>query len=711
MSSLAQSVPESPRPLVWFWEFLKEELAPRPGRTALVARMVIAATIVMLITMTFRLPYGAYAAIYAITISRESPQTTVKTVKTIIAAFVLGAGYVLIGSLFFLNDPVLRLLWVIGTLFVSFYAISAVANYGAATRFGYLIMITVSLWDRHIPVVLKVEGTLWAVWAIVIASIVTVFVELVFAEISPGDDLLRSIADRLTSVTDVLASYLADTPLDPVSVSRVTRFAMLGTSRLRRDLRRSTVSREYSEQMGALVALVGRLVDIAANLTSLSVPFAGQTADRDRQRIQGLIASISGIRSDLLRGSTPGPIEFTFDGEASGSVPLLREMEKTVSLIPEALSGSGSIKEYATTTPGVEKQSSLLVADAFSNSEHLKFGLKGCLAASLCYIIYNAIDWPGINTAVITCLLTALSTVGSSRQKQVLRFTGAIAGGVVVGMGAQIYILPHLDSIAGFTLLFVAVTGAAAWLATSGPRFSYFGIQFAVAFYLINLQEFKIQTSLAVARDRIAGILLGLFMMWLVFDQLWGTPAAVEMKRTFVSNLRLLAQFVHGPLGGERGRAIERSASLRDTIDANFDKVWALADGVVFEFGSSRLPDLALRSEIRELQPELRTFYLTRIALLKYRLQLPGFELPEAVCMAQQEFDDRLGKILDVVADHMEGKAQAAEDHFEDAFERLEQKVVTCCGEKAQQLELQTFLALSRNLGNLATKISWLILE
>jgi multidrug resistance protein MdtO len=36
--------------------------------------MVIAATIVMLITMTFRMPYGAYASLYALTISRETPQ-------------------------------------------------------------------------------------------------------------------------------------------------------------------------------------------------------------------------------------------------------------------------------------------------------------------------------------------------------------------------------------------------------------------------------------------------------------------------------------------------------------------------------------------------------------------------------------------------------------------------------------------------------------
>ena len=95
-------------------------------------------------------------------------------------------------------------------------------------------------------------------------------------------------------------------------------------------------------------------------------------------------------------------------------------------------------------------------------------------------------------------------------------------------------------------------TGAAAWFLTSSPRFSYFGSQFAVAFYLINLGEFRIQTSLVPARDRVVGILLGLFMMWLIFDQLWGASAVVEMKRTFISNLRLLAQLVKDPFSGEK---------------------------------------------------------------------------------------------------------------------------------------------------------------
>jgi multidrug resistance protein MdtO len=329
--------------------------------------------------------------------------------------------------------------------------------------------------------------------------------------------------------------------------------------------------------------------------------------------------------------------------------------------------------------------------------------MKGFL---LCYVIYNSIDWPGISTSITTCLLTALSTVGSSHQKQVLRFAGAIGGGVVAGIGAQVFLLPGLDSIAGFTLLFVVVTGIAAWFATSGPRLSYFGVQFAVAFYLIHLQEFTIQTSLAVARDRVAGILLGLFMMWLVFDQLWGSPATVEMRRAFTSNLRLLGQLVREPLPGSE--KTWRGDSLRETINTNFDKVRSLADGVLFEWGASRQADLALSNRIRQWQPQLRTLFVTRLALVKYRLQLPGFELPEPARVAQQEFDNRLAGMLDGMADRMEGKPPEGTDRFEDAFERLEQTVRTCCSERPQGLlaaEMQTFLALSRSIENVTTSL------
>jgi multidrug resistance protein MdtO len=690
MATAAQSIPNAPSPLVWFWQFLKEELAPYPGRARLVARIVIAATIVMILTMTFRIPFGAYAAIYTFLISRESPRKTVKSAITEVLVFACATFYILVGAMLFVNHPMFRLLWIVATLFIMFYALNTMTNYTAAVRFGWLIVITIPLWDLRIPAEAKLEEMLWAVGAITLASLVSVGVELAFAGLSSGDQIAFPLAERLAAVEDLLDCYSKGASASEEIEKRITRLAMLGTSSQRRMLRRSGYPPHYVEQMGAAVVLVGRLVDVAANLTDLAI----YNSDENRGRFRDLGQSIAGIRADLLKGKIPAPIPIATS--VSPAAPLLSEMERTVCLIPEVFASSQPLSTYASTNPGSgDPPFTLFVRDAWSNPEHIKFALKGCLAASLCYIIYNAVDWPGISTAVTTCFLTALSTVGSSHQKQFLRITSAVAGGAL-GIGIQILVLPELDSIGGFTVLFSTIMVAAAWVATAGPRLSYVGLQVALVFCIINLQEFRIQTALAPARDRIAGVLLGLFLMWLIFDQLWSAPAVGQMRKTFTATLRLLAQFAREPLSRELGVATDRSYSIREAINKNLDETRALADGVLFEFGPSREQDLPWRDRIVRWQPQVRILFLTRIALWKYRAQLPGFELPEAIQAAQLEFDYELAGKLDQIANRMDSKAGSEEELTQNLLEGLERTIQTHGSEETSPALAPQYQALLR---------------
>ena len=81
--------------LAWLRDFLREELSPYPGRGALVARMVIAATLITIVGLTFRIPYTFQGAIYALMISRESPQATLKSAGTILLLTSVGTAYLL----------------------------------------------------------------------------------------------------------------------------------------------------------------------------------------------------------------------------------------------------------------------------------------------------------------------------------------------------------------------------------------------------------------------------------------------------------------------------------------------------------------------------------------------------------------------------------------------------------------------------------------
>jgi multidrug resistance protein MdtO len=693
MATIAQSLPRPFSALTWLRAFLQEELAPYPGRIAMVARMTLAATLIMIVGMTFRIPYTWQGAVYALMVSRENTRATLKSAATLFLVTGIGAIYFLTTVRLVINVPLLHFLWVIGTLFLAFYALSALTNYTAAVAFINLNALAVPLWDRHVPAEINVEDTLWLCLAVSVAVVVTGAVELALLRVRPGDEVILPIGDRLLAVTNLLTCYAEGRGVDPATQKQILRLETLGTSLLRRSLRRSNYSSEYSVEIGGITALVGRLVDLAATLTHLQF----EASASDQKRLRNLASALANIRNELLNRRIPDPLQFNTDGEPA-EVPLLREIEHTVSLIPQAFA-SRHTPEYLSLVDEIP-QSPLLVPDAFVNPDHLRFALKGCLAASICYVIYNALDWPGISTAVTTCLLTALSTIGSSHQKQVLRILGALVGGFVLGMGSQIFILPHLDSIGGFVLLFVAVTAFSAWFMTSSPRLSYFGIQVAVVFYLINLSEFKMQTSLEVARDRVIGILLGLFVMWLIFDQFWGVPAARELKETFISNLQLLAQFAREPGSKDLKGATARRFALGETINTNLDKVRALADGVLLEFGHSREQDLALRSLIRRAQPQMRVLFIMQIAEWKYRAQLPGFELPEAIAAEQREFDDRLAESLDAMAARMEGQSRGAQekDKLQEARTRLERTIQAYPPKETSERRFDALILLGRKI-------------
>jgi multidrug resistance protein MdtO len=262
----------------------------------------------------------------------------------------------------------------------------------------------------------------------------------------------------------------------------------------------------------------------------------------------------------------------------------------------------------------------IFIPDAFSNPEHLRYILGGTLAAMLCYIFYVALDWPNLSTSVTTCVLTALTTIGSSRQKQILRVAGFVLGGVIAGLGSQIFILPYIDSIGGFTLLFAAMTAVAAWIGTASSRLSYAGVQFAFAFYLIQLSDFSIQTNLAVSRDRVLGVLLGITMMWLVFERLFPRSASDEMVRIFVVNTRLLADIVSSSPRADDRAAILKIRRQREEIYRRFGEVHAQSDAVPFETGPLRAGDMAARDRIRRWQASLRSFYLLEAPLLQFRI-------------------------------------------------------------------------------------------
>ena len=614
MASTAIRLPHAERFATWFPDFLRKELAPYPGRGALVARMVISATITAILVITFRIPGGAIGTLCAFLMSRETLVSAAKSTLYIVVAFSIGGLFIPIGARLFASIPITHFFWEGASIFMLFFLVRTLTNYVVAINLVAMVTTIFSIWYLTGPGEANVELSLWQVASALIGALVTLAVEVVFHAVHRGDVIMDGVDVRLQHIQDLMQDYAANRSLSPETVRFLSQYAVVGMGALRRHIARTSDEPIHRMRMSALVSLTGRSIDFAAALsTSVS-----SLAPADRLRAADLARHLAEIRQCLKANQQASRWRPQTTG-AEGT-PLLSELEAIGSLLPSIFEDESSIDPRLEILESETSSTRIFVEDAFSNPEHLRFVLGGTLAAMLCYVLYVSLDWPGISTSVTTCVFTALSNIGASRQKQVLRLGGAALGAFVFGIGSQIFVLPNIDSISGFTVLFAIVTAIAAWIATSSSRLSYAGLQLALAFYLITLSEFTIQTSLTLARDRAIGVLLGIFMMWLVFERLYPQPAADEMVRIFVRNLRLMAELIKSSPASTDTEAIVKIRRQRDQAYKYFGEVNAQADAVPFETGLARAGHMAARDRIRRWQTALRTFYLLDTPLIQFRI-------------------------------------------------------------------------------------------
>jgi multidrug resistance protein MdtO len=601
----------------WFRDFVRWEVAPYPGRANTVVRMTVTATLVMLIVVTFRIPNAFLAALFSILLARENLVATWRGGRILVLAFVGASLYTLLGMMLFRDYPITHFFWVIGSLYVIFFVMRTTTNYAAALAFAIPVGVTLPIWDRSLPSQVQVEGTLWPVLIIAVGAGVTVGTEALYRIFDRSDPLIVSVDGLLLAVQQVLESFAAHhAPPKPI-LNRVLQYHMTGTGRLRMTLQRQGVDSTKRAQRGALIALAGRLVDLAANLERTPP----NPADDDTSRLRVLSERLRMIRSELRESASISASPDVTEGQPSAGFPMLQEMERTVVLIAEVFQ-RGGIVDNSRNAPGKDWRRALFLPDMFQNPEYRRFAFAGCLAATACYVLYNVLDWPGIGqTSVLTCIVTALTTVGSSLQAQSLRLAGFVFGGLLLGISAQILILPSIDSVFGFAILFASGTAIAAWFATSSPRFSFFGVQMALAFYIVNLQVAHFETDLTIARDKVAGVLLGILAMGLIFDRFGTRSDSEQLQKLLVRNVRMLAELAGCLLSRDRVIAVSQINRLSSQIDDNFASLDSQVDTVrfEFEFRHRRGGDIAECGRIQRTQPGLRTIYLLELSLLAHR--------------------------------------------------------------------------------------------
>ncbi|WP_194260127.1 FUSC family protein [Gluconobacter vitians] len=208
-----------------------------------------------------------------------------------------------------------------------------------------------------------------------------------------------------------------------------------------------------------------------------------------------------------------------------------------------------------------EKKSGFFAGDAFTNPDHVRFAVKGTAAVMLSYLIFKVLNWQGIHTCIITCFIVALPTMGEMISKLTLRISGALVGGAL-GIASIIFVMPHLNDIAGFLVLVFVVSLIGAWVKTGDERIAYAGFQIGLAFYLTDLKGYGPTSDMATARDRIVGIMLGNFITYAMFTSFWPASAYDRIG----DRLRTLADCLRGQ--ADASSAQDRAEAVAQTQSA-----------------------------------------------------------------------------------------------------------------------------------------------
>jgi multidrug resistance protein MdtO len=515
-----------------FVEFLRTELAPRPGRFAAVARITVCSTLMVVIWMIFQIPLPMYPAYIVFLLSRGEPSGTLMVAAGGAIAATFAVAFSLLLYTLDAGEPALRIPLMALSTFVGMYLMRAISVGQIAFLAGFVLVITQTLIDDAPNTEALTRLVLW-LWVVVVApAVLTALVDLVASQ--PPAALVRNSMAQLFGIA---TSRLRNATLPPIGASQsaAPEFAELRH-------RITMLDRRLAARAATDVEVIATIDELTrvATLLPADVPDAVRAS---------LAARCDAYRAAAVAGTAPPDVETIpralVEALDADSLPVVVAVENVLDRVADALRRSAPVDK-----PAPPRRASLFVADAFTNPEHVRFALKATLATMAVYIIYRGLDWPGIRTCVITCFFVALGTAGETMHKLTLRIAGALIGGLLGGL-CIVYVLPHMTDIGDLCVLIALVTALCAWVATSSELLAYAGMQMALAFYIGVLQGYGPGTELAELRDRVAGILLGNVAMSIVFSTVWPVSARTSARRALAGAVRGLAEL----LRAQRDRA------------------------------------------------------------------------------------------------------------------------------------------------------------
>ena len=632
-----------------------QDLQPGPGRLSGTLRIVLASVLTLLALLILQAPFASVALYFVFIVGRDSPAVSLRSLFSLVplvAAVAAELGIVILTD----NDPMARVLGVAAVGFFSGVLVVGTTQPTLGSTWGFIFGTLIALWETAAPANHLVLSSLWIIGALSISILCSIAVEYVFGARHPADLLNEQRAIRWQAFISMftLFSEKADPEKRAEAVTRVGRLAVLGQDGMQ-ELYNKVVERNLdtgSLLIGARVriTMLAQLMDLGAAVGS--APYADDPASLLRYK------RIAEEAQAALAGSEGQPHE-THEFRMGPHPMLLERVEGVLHAIRSLPTVAASEDRHLVALSA--KEVPLFSPGALTDRMTVAFGLKLSLCATICYVLYHALGYPGISTCVTTVFITGLSTTGAIKQKFVFRLVGSIIGGLIFGLGSTVFLFPYMDSITSLVVLIAVIAFISGWCA-QGRQFSYVGLQIAFSFYLVAFEGSSAPTELAPARDRLIGILVALFVMWIVFDQIWPVRTVSAMRHALAVVLHDGAKLFRLPEAVQRRSTVFKEAdALRDQVGKTVAALRTMNDTVEYEFGVDREQHIQLSQTILRAALTAVALFWNQTVFLHNKRDRDLLNEPRLVDLRHQ-----LAASMDAMADAIaHAKAFVAPDNFQ----------------------------------------------
>ncbi|QMV18502.1 hypothetical protein GOB94_07240 [Granulicella sp. 5B5] len=595
-----------------FASLLGGELAPYPGRLAGSLRDTLAICIALVISMALQVPGLALSLALLFLLQRERPGLTLKISLQVFSAAALSLAASLLWVQITDGTETARFLGVVLGIFVSAFCMAGTTEPLFFTIFGFYGFVFLSAWDAHRSASAIVATSLFDLASLGLVILCANAVEYTFGTRHPADELRWEMLQRLQLLSKffrALSQGSADISPGELRLlqNALMQYGNASDVRMnelydrlrntREGLARVPIGTHY--RIGLLTRAIQKSI-----LIGFGFLHGSQREDRASYRILAeLCDHLSSSESGAFHDRLPA-------GAASNLQGVFLELRQYAeSRDTVAVSRQQTAKVYGGTLRSLQ----IFLPNTFQSPDAAVYALKLTLAATSCYVLFNAFAWPGIVTCVVTVLFTGLSSTGAMKQKQLYRFSGAAVGGFL-GIATVSLLYPNMDSITSLTLVVAAVSMLSAWVMRS-PRISYVGLQIAFGFFLTALPGFKPAMHLEPARDRIAGIALGILVMWFIFDQLWPMRTAAALE-SILHRVRKTCEQVKRAAQKDVAGSGSELIHLRNVVSLDLVSVQQLDSAVYFDIGRHQKRELACsRRLIRQIEVAAAEFYADALQL------------------------------------------------------------------------------------------------